>query len=161
MLNQVSERLHYLHEVTQLIRKWPRIWNKVFWFSLLFHLPSNYNLIRVVPENPAENIAQLSCGVASNFPNSGQERLVSSDNKNHLSSFLVEISQYFLISLYTPFPINLCFSQKPEALLRDFTKDLFWYGSDHFKGLFMLAGWDSEFCGALTWWFVLGIWSGV
>ena len=132
---------------------------KVTWDLKLLHLPSNCNLIRMVSERPVANIAQLSRGVVSSFPNPGRSGQFHSDNTTHLCSFLMEISQLFSVSVYPSFPMNLCFSQKPEALLRKFTEDLFWYLSDHLKGLFMLAGWDSEFCGTLKWWFVLGIWS--
>lgn len=71
----------YIKDVTLIIRE-------VTWFAQgctankkvaqnlkLVHLPSKYNMIRMVPEKPFENIAQLSC--VSSFPKPGQERLVS------------------------------------------------------------------------------------
>ena len=50
---------------------------KVTWDLKLLHLPSNCNLIRMVSERPVANIAQLSRGVVSSFPNPGRERPVS------------------------------------------------------------------------------------
>lgn len=85
MLNQLSERSSDLRKPTQLVGMAQDL--------KLLHLPSNYNLIGMVPEKPVETIAQLSCGVVMAFQTLARRSWFHSDNKNHLSSFLVEISQ--------------------------------------------------------------------
>lgn len=57
MLNQLSERLRLTQGYTAN--------KKVTWNLKLLHLPSTYNLIRMVSEKPVANIAQLSRGVGN------------------------------------------------------------------------------------------------
>lgn len=71
----------------------------------------SFSGIQRVPANIPGNVAQLSCEVA--MARSGK---FHSDNRNHLSSFLVPVA---LDCPSSTFPRKPPFSQKPEALPRD------------------------------------------